>query len=371
MDLISVTEGQTTILAPVHDENSPFPPGTAPVFYNPRMALNRDATVLTTSILKPDSYLDAMGATGLRGCRVGYESNISVTINDRDIDAVNLIRTNVSNLNLNAEVTCRDANALMHERRFGFVDLDPFGTPAPFLDSALCSAGKYLGVTATDTAPLCGAHLKAGIRRYMARPLNTEYHTEVALRILLGYITRRAAMYDRAVEPLFCFAREHFIRLHLRLKNSAGASDRSIDRLGYIYNCPSCPYREEESSFFPSPKTCPVCGKKMKTGGPIWTGSIQDSNFMETACDMIPTLNLEKNDALLKILTTCRVELPSSFYYNYHQVAKYYKCSPGPIEAVINTLQENGYDASRVHYSGYGLKTNAPLEEIKMALKPQ
>ena len=54
----------------------------------------------------------------------------------------------------------------MSEEKFGFVDLDPFGTPAPFIDAAIRSSGKYLGVTATDTAPLCGAHLKAGIRRY-------------------------------------------------------------------------------------------------------------------------------------------------------------------------------------------------------------
>ena len=46
MDLVPVTEGATTVLVPAPDPDAAFPPGTAPVFYNPRMALNRDATVL-------------------------------------------------------------------------------------------------------------------------------------------------------------------------------------------------------------------------------------------------------------------------------------------------------------------------------------
>jgi hypothetical protein len=39
---------------------------------------------------------------------------------------------------------------------------------APYLDSLIRSARRYLFITATDTAPLCGAHLKAGMRRYFS-----------------------------------------------------------------------------------------------------------------------------------------------------------------------------------------------------------
>jgi len=73
MDLTQVTEGQTTILVPAQNQNVHFPPGTAPVFYNPRMALNRDTTVLLVRQVSPVSYLDAMAASGIRGCRVGNE----------------------------------------------------------------------------------------------------------------------------------------------------------------------------------------------------------------------------------------------------------------------------------------------------------
>jgi tRNA (guanine26-N2/guanine27-N2)-dimethyltransferase len=87
MDLVPVTEGGTTVMAPAPDRSAPFPPGTAPVFYNPRMAINRDATVLFLRSLpadrRPADYLDAMGATGLRGLRVAGEAGIPAVISDR------------------------------------------------------------------------------------------------------------------------------------------------------------------------------------------------------------------------------------------------------------------------------------------------
>ena len=194
MDLVPVTEGGTTVLVPAPDPTAAFPPGTAPVFYNPRMAINRDATVLFLRALpedrRPADYLDAMGATGLRGLRVAGEAGVPVVINDRSQRALCLAAANAERLDLAVETVRSDANALLSSRRFGAVDLDPFGSPAPFTDAACRSAVRYLFVTATDTAPLCGAHLRAGMRRYFARPMNTEYHAEVGLRILLGFVAR-------------------------------------------------------------------------------------------------------------------------------------------------------------------------------------
>ena len=215
MDLIEETEGGTTFFVPAQDKDTQFPPGSAPIFFNRRMVLNRDATILLLPILAPSDYLDAMGATGVRGLRVANECGIPVTINDRDPVATDLIAYNASRLNLLLEVIKSDANALLSDRSFDAVDLDPFGTPAPFIDAAVKGTRRFLFVTATDTAPLCGAHMKAGVRRYFARPMNTEYHSEVGLRILLAFVARETIKYDRGISPLLCFAREHFVRLHL------------------------------------------------------------------------------------------------------------------------------------------------------------
>ena len=137
-----------------------------------------------------------------------WQMNVAcpVTINDRDETTIPVIQRNADRNGANIEIANRDINALLSERSFDAVDLDPFGSPATFIDAAIKGCRRFLLVTATDTAPLCGAHLKAGIRRYDALPKNTEYHSEVGLRILLGFVVRETVKYDRGYRPpvLFC-----------------------------------------------------------------------------------------------------------------------------------------------------------------------
>ncbi|HWQ67125.1 MAG TPA: tRNA (guanine(10)-N(2))-dimethyltransferase [Methanospirillum sp.] len=371
MNLEEIEEGGTTVWVPTHDNSTAFPPGSAPIFYNPRMALNRDATVLVTDCLEPRSCLDAMGASGIRGCRIGHESSIPVTINDRDPLAIDLIRKNIEYLGIDGATVCRDANALMSEESFDFVDLDPFGSPSPFLDAGIRSAVRFMGITATDTAPLCGAHLKAGIRRYMARPMNTDYHAEVGLRILLGYAARFTARYDRGIEPLFCFAHEHFVRLHIRMQRGAKAADTTLARMGYIYQCTKCPYRTEKQSLLPETIHCPDCTETLSPIGPLWTGAIQNSDLLTSIQEKMAEHTLAQPVALAKIISQCREEPALSFSYDYHHLAKKYRVSPGPVNAVLTAIRDHGFLATRVHYSGYCIKTDAPLEIIRDSLTAQ
>ena len=55
---------------------------------------------------------------------------------------------------------------------FDVVDLDPYGTPAMFLDSAVqtCVDGGLMAVTATDMAVLCGNN-KEVMKRHGRRRL--------------------------------------------------------------------------------------------------------------------------------------------------------------------------------------------------------
>ena len=50
---------------------------------------------------------------------------------------LDLITHNADHTNLLVEIVQRDANALLSERSFDAVDLDPFGTPAIFVDAAI------------------------------------------------------------------------------------------------------------------------------------------------------------------------------------------------------------------------------------------
>lgn len=368
MELTAIREGSTVLSVPVQDMAENFPPGTAPVFFNRRMELNRDATVLLCSVLRPSGYLDAMGATGIRGMRIAGECGIAVTINDRDPEALDLIRRNVAGANLPAEVLNRDANALLSERAFDAVDLDPFGTPAPFIDAGVRGSRRYLFVTATDTAPLCGAHKRAGIRRYCAVPANTEYHSEVGLRILLGFVVRETVKYDRGIEPLFCFASQHFVRLQLRLVRGAASADRTLNRIGFILQCPSCQYREEQGGLVPEQGCCPDCKKTLRPIGPLYLGNLQDHGILSSMLEQAEHLQLGTKKELVTIITLCNGELPTSSFYDYHRIAKSLKVSPPDITSVIERLRAAGHGATRTHFSGYGIKTDAPLTDITRAV---
>ena len=368
MDCIEAEEGNTRFFIPVQDTSKSFPPGTAPVFYNPRMELSRDATVVLVSLLEPSQYLDAMGASGIRGLRVASECGVPVTINDRDSRAVALIRRNAGFLGLPIEVVHSDTNVLLSGRCFEAVDLDPFGSPAPFLDSGIRGSGRYLFVTATDTAPLCGAHRKAGIRRYFAAAMNNEYHAETALRVLLGFLVREAVKYDRGIEPLFCFSREHYVRVHTQLLRGADAADRSLARIGYVMQCPCCPYRSEQAALLPEPRSCPHCSAGLIPIGPLWTGHLQDMDLLEKIEAAIPRFTLGKAAQLRQLVVTCHHELGLSFHYDYHVLSRHFRISPPPMDEVINSLISEGYSASRAHYSGTALKTDAPLQVLRQVL---
>jgi len=371
MDLTEATEGKTTFFVPVQDNREQFPPGTAPVFFNRRMELNRDATILLLSLLKPSDYVDAMGATGVRGLRVATECGVPVTINDRDPDAVPLIEKNIARSGLPIEVTNRDISSLLSERSFDAVDLDPFGTPAPFVDAGVRGCRRYLLVTATDTAPLCGAHLKAGIRRYFAHPANTPYHGEVGLRILLAFVVRETVKYDRGIEPLFCFAREHFVRLNLHITRGAQSADRTIAKIGFVMQCPACAYREEQPGMIPESAVCPHCKKPLVPVGPLYLGKLFDDETMTRMQEQVAVSELGTKKELGKLLEICREELPRSSHYDYHLLAQSLAVSPPRIETVLSTLRSAGYAASRTHFSGTGIKTDAPLPVLLDTIKGQ
>ncbi|MDV0444355.1 tRNA (guanine(10)-N(2))-dimethyltransferase [Methanorbis rubei] len=366
MEYRMVTEGSTTFAAPVQDENTQFPPGTAPVFYNTKMEFNRDMTVLLLSHLKPAEYLDSMAATGVRGLRVAHETGTPVIINDRDSAAVAMIEENAKLVGGDISVTCDDANRMMCGKYFDAIDLDPFGTPAPFFDAASRAARHYLFVTATDTAPLCGAHLKAGIRRYFATPKNTEYHAEVGLRMMMGAMAKELVKYDRGMEPILSFARNHYFRSHVRILNRVTGADATMGQIGFVMQCPKCLYRaEQKGSLLPKFHVCPYCGAETEPIGPLWMGSLQDKEIVASMIETLPTMQFGTAKQMDKVLRLLLAEPDVCTFYDYHVISRNIRVSPPPMDEMIAGLNELGYYTVRTHFSVTGIKTSAPLPVIE------
>ena len=76
------------------------------------------------------------------------------------------------------------------QTRFDVIDLDPYGSPTPFLDAAVQSVadGGLLCITATDMAVLCGNTPETCYTKYGAISLKTKACHEFALRNVVIFI---------------------------------------------------------------------------------------------------------------------------------------------------------------------------------------
>jgi tRNA (guanine26-N2/guanine27-N2)-dimethyltransferase len=339
------------------------------VFFNPDQELNRDVTIAALRAYqerepRADTYLDANAASGIRGVRAAADG-WNATCCDVDEAAVALARENFDRNDLEGEVVHRDANALMHDEWYDVIDVDPFGTPIPFADAALANARDLVCITATDTAPLCGAHFESGVRRYSAVPRNTDFHAEMGLRILLSALVRTAARYDVAATPILSHVSDHYVRTYLDLTQSASAANAAIDELGHVAHCQRCLYRETERGLVANmPKECPHCDEHLGTAGPLYLGSVQDDNFLEATKDEI-TAEMGTTPRARDLVDRLRDELDTPTHYDQHRLAKRWNEPAIGMDEFLDRLRDAGYEASRAQYGGTTFKTDADVTEIE------
>ena len=376
----TIVEGTTKVLVPVPPPDANFPPSAAPVFYNPEMELNRDINVATTAAFvkrllseknitrEEVRYVDAFSASGIRGLRISGEVGINATMNDWSPEAFELIKENIkiNGLEGKAQATRKNANVLLHEQKFHIVDVDPFGTPSPYLDAAATSAQSMLSVTATDTAPLCGAHLNSGIRKYAAVPLNTEYHSEMGLRVLLGACARELAKHEKGMLPLLSHVTRHYVRTYLEILPGTRQADRTLKSMGFSIHCSRCGFRGPIYGLAVHiERECPACGGLTKIAGPLWLGPFREPKFCNEVISELEVPPLNTKDKAKKIITFTRDELDIPMFYDQHVICKELGASATGIETLIEALRASGFEASRTHFSGTSFRTDAPVAIIK------
>jgi tRNA (guanine26-N2/guanine27-N2)-dimethyltransferase len=253
----------------------------------------------------------------------------------------------------------------MHESTFDVVDLDPFGTPVPFLDAAFDAARSLVCVTATDTAPLCGAHFRSGVRSYGAVPRNTEFHPEMGVRVLLSALVRAAARQDLSARPVFTHATSHYVRTYLHVESGAGVANDRIDELGHVDWCPSCHHREAERGLLADPPdACPACGEDVLTAGPLYLARPDDRSFL-AAVDGALSEELGTETEAADLLETVGAELDVPTHYDQHRLYARWSEPAVGMDAFVTRLREAGFAASRTHYGGTTLKTDATPAEMR------
>jgi tRNA (guanine26-N2/guanine27-N2)-dimethyltransferase len=137
--------------------------------------------------------------------------------------------------------------------------------------------------------------------------------------------------------------------------------------MGHILQCDRCLYREERAGLLPTCGEC-SCGGRLVPVGPLWLGAVNEQGILAGMLDRLPPVPLAEKEQLYRLLSLLQGELPTSSHYDYHRMSKALRCSPPPMEVVLGRIRDAGYRVSRVHYSGTGIKTDAPVEIVEKAI---
>jgi tRNA (guanine26-N2/guanine27-N2)-dimethyltransferase len=387
----TVKEGRVKVLVPklaaFVKQPSDYAPSKAPVFYNPVMELNRDIAVLALqayqrTVDREISVCEPLTSTGIRGVRFAAEiqSVKKVLINDINERAASLAKYNVRLNGLQEQVTVehKDANHLLSyhgapRKRFDVVDVDPFGSPVPYLDPtirALRDSG-LLAVTATDLASLCGVHPKACVRKYGGKPLRTEYCHELAVRLLAGCIVTLAAKHDIGIRVVFSHCTAHYIRVYAEIDYGAKKADASVENLGYVLHCFNCLHRETtRTPFTERLARCPECGFKMDYSGPLWLGRIFDKQFCELMAKENTHTAFKNGGRIAKLLSLAKGEAEAqATYYVVDKISNKLALPVPSVGAILQVLRDNGFQAVPTHFNSRGIKTNAPALTVHNLLR--
>jgi tRNA (guanine26-N2/guanine27-N2)-dimethyltransferase len=384
-------EGSAQVLVPrleaFVETPSDYAPSKAPVFYNPVMEKNRDFAVLALQVFQNSvgrrlRACEPLTGCGIRGIRLAKEVRDvqQVVINDINNEAFQLAQFNVEK-NLLKRIVCaenEDANLLLSRfgaprKRFDYIDIDPFGSPMPYVDSALRAlrSGGLIALTATDLAPLCGVHPKACIRKYGGRPLRTEYCHELAVRLLAGALARSAARYDNSIMILFSYGSQHYIRLYATIHHGARKANSSIMNMGYIKHCFSCFHREASPGIFKvTVENCPECKGAMDFAGPLWIDKIVDEDFVALLEKEARMRDLRHMRNIRRQLSLTKQEAKAPFAY--YVVDKICDKIGLPIPSkgdIIAELEKGGYIANSTYYSHHGIKTDASAKTVAKTIR--
>ena len=335
-------------------------------FYNPAMELNRDLSVLmnqwfVTQMRKQVHLLDGLAASGVRGVRWAKEikGDFDVTINDWDTQACTLIEKNIQYNNLtNACASKKDVNVLLAEHRYHSIDIDPFGSPVPFVDAAFRSVyhNGLVACTATDTATLCGVYPKVCLRRYGAYPFRSPIMHEVGVRILLGFLCREAAKYDKGIEPLISHSTDHYFRVYVQVRKGKDYANQSIDELMCINA-----KRIKEFSGGYSPKSAI---------GPLWMGNLHKREVVEELRTSLFDRQFNTKHDLWRLLSFFEEEADAPpFFYTTEGIASRFKHPLPTMDKLFEEIQTRGYRVTRTHFHPTGFKTTAPFDEVKEVFK--
>ncbi len=365
-------------------------PSKYPVFFNPAAKFNRDVSIqiyktfIESQKNQETSFVDTMTGSGIRGLRVANEIPLvnKIIFNDFNLFSIQVAKINsilnnvYSKCSFFNKETCDFLSAeFTFEKRATIVDIDPFGTPAPFLDCILRSVknGGLISVTATDTAVLCGVYPNVCYRKYYGNSLRTKYSLEIGSRLLLTLISFIASRLDLSIHPIFLHGYRNYIRVYCKIIKSNYLANKLQEKIGFIVHCFNCGNRCLINKLNQISTNCINCTNRVTVGGPMWISKIFDKDLIYKTVKSIES-DPSKNELLhynpvkefFKIALDELDEYP--YFYINDELGKILKKNVLSLENISELLVKNGYLFSKTIFASNGFKTDASIKSLKSLL---
>lgn len=388
MKFIEIQEGLGTFLVPKSNIDEHIPRRSDEVFFNFHQEINRDLSVLALRAYgninsKSDLRVcEPLCGSGIRSARYALEvPTSSIYCNDINSNAVNIAQKNINRLPKASakkiQLSNMDCNFFLQTLNvkdivFDFIDIDPFGTPIPFVHNSvhLSTLQGLLAFTATDLSSLVGLYPRALYAKYGVNLFDTRIENihEIASRALITGIQHVGLTLGQSLIPIITFYHRHFVRcFFIRNRGVNGV----MDQTGFIQQCKKCETRST-SNLGEKTSSCSVCGDSngMKVG-PLYLGKIQQLDYLSS---MLHDEHLEKmgtkkrlRKCLPLMIEETSLDIPWSF--DIPKLAKKARVPVPPLTQVAKILDEMGYQSCKTHYSGISLKTDANETEISSVIR--
>jgi tRNA (guanine26-N2/guanine27-N2)-dimethyltransferase len=376
----------------------------------------------------PFTILDALSATGLRALRYAKEIPFatSITSNDMSKNAVESIKLNIKHNKLEGTIKPNTGNAIAYmysycdRNGYDVIDLDPYGTAAPFIDSAIQAINDdgLLCVTCTDSAIFAShGYLEKTYSQYGGLPFKGEPCHEGGLRLVLHAIASSAARYGMAIEPLLSLSIDYYLRVFVRVRKAPNDVKLLAGKTMLVYSCDNgCgawttqylarnkvtknkkgdPFYKHGFAAGPSAdEHCRHCGTKTHIVGPMYGGPLHNVGFVERVLAQLNEVDRKTYPTMDRIEGMLRTALEEitfgvkpkdekatqnldplipkadpaeidhhPFFFIPSSVSRVVHCSAPPTAALRGALRHAGFRVTMSHCKPGSIKTDASWTDI-------
>jgi tRNA (guanine26-N2/guanine27-N2)-dimethyltransferase len=315
-----------------------------------------------------------MAGCGVRAVRYALESQANyVWANDGNPELDEILQHNLGRSLPSAQyhITQQEANRLLlncycHQDFYDLVDVDCFGSPAPYLSACLGAAtiGGLVYITSTDGRTATGHAPNNCLSDYGAYVRVHPAGHEQGLRLLIGQVQQLAAAKGFGVEPIFSFFKGQIYRVMVRLVTRSGLTPENYSYLGYCHHCgnyQTIAWRDLGRT------ACSHDGKFLVASGPLWLGQLHDSTYLQDCIALAEQWNWKAQARLLRLMQT-EAEMPP-YFYPLGEIGRRGQMDIPKRVHLTRVLQNWGYRVSSTHIHREAIKTDADVQTCIRAAK--